>query len=191
MFKSINIYLIIGLCLINMILGAVLYAWYRGEEPPKIVTQYVTKYIDREVPIHTQGTNATPQIVYQYKTITDTVKVLKEVEIYVPRTMNEDSLSVFNPFNDVRVNNRTLSIQYFNPSTRTFYVNEYKTKEPDVQLMLNGDIAIIDQYHPYVGGRATLSYKNFGLMGGAYYNPFDGEWRGLYGLSYQKQIVFK
>jgi hypothetical protein len=180
-----------ALCLISMVMGAFLYAWYRGEDPPKVVTQYVTKYIDREVPIHKQGSVATPKTVYVYKTITDTVTVLKEIEIYVPRDMNEDSLSVFNPFRDVRMNNRNISIQYFNPSTRTYYINEYKTKEPDLQLMLNGDIAIIDQYHPYVGGRATLSYKKLGVMGGFYYNPFDGQVRGLYGLSYQKQIVFK
>jgi Na+/proline symporter len=62
---------------------------------------------------------------------------------------------------------------------------------PDLMLTVDGDIAIIDQYSPYVGGRLTLSYKGFGVMGGLYQNPFDGETRGLYGITYKKQIIFR
>lgn len=191
MLKSVNIYLIGALCIVSMLMGAGLYAWYKGDDPPKIVTQYVTRYIDREVPIPTKG-NTAPDVKYVYKTITDTL-ILEKVEYRIPPEFlnSGENVNIINPAEFVSRDRGSLFVRSFDPIESRYYVREYKYKRPDLMLTIDGDIAIIDQYNPYVGGRLTLSYKGFGVMGGLYQNPFDGQTRGLYGLTYKKQIVFR
>jgi hypothetical protein len=174
-----------------MLMGAGLYAWYKGDDPPKIVTQYVTRYIDREVPVPTKNPSA-PDVKYVYKTITDTVKLV-EVQYKIPPEFlkGEDNVNLINPSEFVTRDRGSLFVRSFDPIDRRYYVREYKYNRPDLMLTVDGDIAIIDQYSPYVGGRLTLSYKGFGVMGGLYQNPFDGETRGLYGITYKKQIIFR
>lgn len=113
--------------------------------------------------------SSVPTVRFQYITLRDTVEVLRDTTIYVPKDLGRFNVA---PKDPILVKPSLVTYKYFNPDQSRWMVDEFQVPERTAGLMLSG-LSYYDFHNGaiYTGITAEARIKNITAFGTGMVSP--------------------